>query len=73
MPIGECLKGRQCLLMAAQRITRLLDIEVPVAQAVEAVGQGSRIVHGACQCKCLLVIVPCLCVSAPRPQKAQVD
>ena len=64
------MKGRQCLLMAAQRIMRLLDIEVPVAQAVEAVGQGSRIVHGACQGQCLLVIAPRLGVIASRPQQA---
>src|SRR5438270_12340955 len=52
---------------------RLLDIEVPVAQAVEAVGQGSRIVQGACQGQCPLVIVPRLGVIASRPQQAQVE
>src|SRR6266568_3198702 len=59
--------------MAAQRFLRLFGIQIPVAQAVEAVSQGCRIVQGACQCQGPLVIVPALCIVTSRPQQAQVE
>src|ERR1700693_1686185 len=58
--------------MGAQGFQRLLDIHLPVAQAVEGVSQGNRIVHATCQRKSLLTIGTRLDVIALRPQKAQV-
>src|SRR5713226_9062165 len=66
------LKQCERLLMVAQSFTGLFDIHVPVAQAVEAVSQGKRIVHAACQFKCLLTIGTSSGVIALCPQKAQV-
>src|SRR2546427_6684998 len=58
--------------MAAQRFMRLLDIQVPVTQAVEAVGKQFRIgkrprtLNGAVEVRtCLLVIASC-------PQEAEI-
>src|SRR6266702_4162205 len=63
----------QCLLMVAQSLERLLDIEVPVAQAVEAVGKqirgslGPRKFNGAAEVDTrLLVIASC-------PEEAEVN
>src|SRR5437588_10798127 len=66
MLILHPLEDGQRLLVAAQRLERLLDVCVPVAQAVEAVckqfriGKRSRTVNGAAEvCTRLLVITFC--------------
>src|SRR5205085_12570526 len=66
MLILHLLEDGQRLLVAAQRLERLLDVHMPVAQAVEAVCKQfrivkrSRTVNGAAEvCTRLLVITFC--------------
>src|SRR5260370_30509117 len=72
MLIMHLLKQCERLLMVAQCFAGLFNIHMPVAQAIEAVSQGKRIVHASCQRKCLLKIVASPGVLALRPQKAQI-
>src|SRR6267154_6441767 len=72
MLIMPLLKQRERLLMVFQGFAGLLNIQVPVAQAIEAMSQGEWIVHMTCQCKCLLIIGTGLRVIALRPQKSEV-
>src|SRR5712692_10635597 len=64
----------QCerLVMVLQRFAGLFDSHMPVTHAVETMSKGDRIVHVACQRKCLLKISTCLGVIAFCPEKAQV-
>src|SRR5438105_15167650 len=72
MFIMPLLKQFECLLMVLQRFVGLLNIHLPVTQAVEAMSQGDWIVHMTCQCKRLLIIGTSLRVIALRPQKPEV-
>src|SRR5258708_13982342 len=65
------LKQRERLLMVAQCFAGLFDIHVPVAQAVDAVSQGKRIVHAACQFKCVMTIATSSVVIGLCPKKAK--
>src|SRR6266487_3105490 len=71
--ILHLLENGQRLLMAAQRFMRLLDIQVPVAQSVEAVGKQFRIgkrlrqvKRSAKKCAHSFIVTSC-------PQEAKVD
>src|SRR6266536_1338675 len=61
--ILHLLEDGQRLLVAAQRLERLLDVHVPVAQAVEAlckqfrIGKLSRTVNGAAEVRTRLLVI----------------
>src|SRR5260370_31154290 len=60
------------LVMVLQRFAGLFDIHMPVTQAVEAMSEGDRIIHIACQRQRVLKVGACLGVIAFCPEKAQV-
>src|SRR5262249_34903994 len=72
MLIMHLLENGQRLLMVVQSLAWLLDIGVPVAQAVEAVGKQSRVSKGPRTFKGLAQVDLRLSVIASCPQEAQI-